>query len=342
MTYNVLNPVSQFSCGCLSVPPNSTIDLGNQLGYVLYLIPTASLSDLALLDFHIPEFLEPLMLHDERLLRSLLTVPKFIAFAELPSPYTYWPEGLHILLQSGKLVYRDHLRSACTMNLMESATLLVSARQFYIDASILRSALQTGNVKIMKLIVDALVEQKTELQTLAGRHLPRGQLASLHIKPKTLLDYQAHRAYQLLKANGIELDEWGDRYCDDPWLVYASIRGSCEMAELLWHGGFQYVDDTDFRGRTSLMFCQDLNFADWLISHGADINRRVSGTPALHLVASNVFNLLVVGFDRDERSLRTLHLILQDTIRDECNCPCSSSGCFAVTRLLNYNLPWRT
>ena len=105
------------------------------------------------------------MLHDESLLRSLLTDSGFPAFAEIPNPYILWPEGLRILLQFGKLVHRYHLQDACTLHLVESVTLLVAARQFCIDANILRSAVQTKNVEIMKLIVDALVEERRELQS---------------------------------------------------------------------------------------------------------------------------------------------------------------------------------
>lgn len=301
---------------------------------VLHRTPGASLSDLKFLDIPIPRAFEPVILHDERLLRSLLTDSSFSAFAEIPNPYILWPEGLRILLQFGKLVHRYHVQNACTLHLVESVTILVSVRQFYIDANILRSAVQTENVEIMKLIVDALVEERRELQSLVERHLSGDELASLQLRSKTLLRYQAHTAHELLKANGLELCKRVDRDNDDPWLVYASIRESREMADLLWHGGFQDVDDPDAEGYTSLMFCKDLEFADWLISHGAEIYRRVLGTPALHLMASNVdLSFNQIRFNHSKRSLRTFHLILQDESQDECDCPCSSSGCLAITCL---------
>ena len=120
-----------------------------------------------------------------------------------------------------------------------------------------------------------------------------------------------------MKANGLEPRERVDRDNDNPWLVYASIGESREMADLLWHGGFQYVDDPDAEGYTSLMFCKDLEFGDWLISHGADIHRRVLGTPALHHMASNVdLSFSQLRFNHNKRSLRTFHLILQDESQD--------------------------
>lgn len=101
--------------------------------------------------------------------------------------------------------------------------------------------------------------ERRALQSLAGRHISSDELASLQLRPKALLGNQAHTAHGLLRANGLELREWVDRDSDDPWLVYVSTGESFDMADLLWNGGFQDVDDTDAEGYTGLMFCDNLN-----------------------------------------------------------------------------------
>jgi hypothetical protein len=222
------------------------------------------------LDFNVPEHLEPLMLRDERLLHSLLKAPSFSAFSEIPVVYTLWPEGLRILLQSGKLSTGHALTFACSENPLESAALLESARSFYIETHYIWAASWVWNIQAKKLIVDAFVEDRRELQSLAEHHLSSEELASLHLKSHGLLDFQAHRAYVLLQASGLALPKWETQ--NRGRLVYASIMDDCQMADLLWHGGFKDVDDSNSEGCTSLMYCQTLEFADWLISHGADVH----------------------------------------------------------------------
>lgn len=111
------------------------------------------------LDFNVPEILEPLMLHDEVLLRSILETPTFLACSEIPTPYIYWPEGLRILLQSGKLLAEHALNHACSVGILESVTLLLSNRWFYIQSIHLKSAACGQNSEIMKLIVNALLRR---------------------------------------------------------------------------------------------------------------------------------------------------------------------------------------
>lgn len=272
------------------------------------------------------------MLRDEGLLRSLVETPSFVSCSEIPYPYIYWPEGLRILLRSGKLHAEYSLQLACAAHVPESVVILLSSRWFCIQSTHLQSAIWGHDPEIMKLIVNALVEERRELQILAESHLSSEEFASLHLKSDTLLDFHAGKAYDLLQAIGLRLPDWEVGWRQ--WLVYASIRNDCEMADLLWHGGFKDVDEANNQRCTSLMFCSDFRFADWLISHGADIHRRAWGIPALHLMAGKS------GFDfsklssLDEPSLRTFNLLLQDESQDECDCPCSLAGCFAITHWL--------
>lgn len=176
------------------------------------------------------------------------------------------------------------------------------------------------------------------MQSLAEIHLSSEELASLHLKSDTLLDYHAGRAYDLLQGSGLTLPDWVAEWAGwagwAGWLVYASIEDNCEMADLLWHGGFKDVDEADIQGSTSLMFCASLKFADWLISHGADIHRRVWGIPALHLMAGKLVLNYKFLTNLDKTSLRIINLFIQDKSPDACDCLCSLAGCFAITHLL--------
>jgi hypothetical protein len=272
------------------------------------------------------------MVSDKKLLHSLLAAPSFLACSEISYAYNYWPEGLQLLLQSGKLPGREALLHACHANIPESTGLLLSARWFYIDSIHMQAASRGQNIENMNLMADAFVEERRELQSLAERHLTSEELTSLRLKPRSLLDFQAHRAYELLLASGLTLPNWGNG--DQGFLAYVSIHNNCAMADLLWEGGYKDVDEMDSEGCTSLMFSQTLEFADWLISHGADIHRRVRGIPALHLMADDVYLDGWLATDSD-RSLRTFQLLLQDKVQDHCDCPCSPAGCFAMTRFLH-------
>jgi hypothetical protein len=284
-------------------------------------------------DFHVPELFEPLMIHDKKLLHSLLTSPSFLECSEIPYSYNYWPEGLHLLLQSGKLPSREALLHACYVNLPGSVGLLLSARWFYIESRHMGAASRGQSIETMSLIVDAFVEERRELQSLAEHHLTSEEVASLHLKSHNLLDFQAHRAYELLQASGLTLPDWGNE--NQGYLAYVSIRDNCAMADFLWHGGYRDVDEMDSEGCTSLMFSQTLEFTDWLVSHGADIHRRVCGIPALHLMADNVHLNIWPVSSSDKGILPTFQLLLQDKAQDHCDCPCSSAGCLAITRFLH-------
>jgi hypothetical protein len=284
-------------------------------------------------DFHVPELLEPLMVYDKKLLHSLLIAPSFLACSEIPYSYNYWPEGLQVLLQSGKLPSREALLYACYVNIPESVGLLLSARSFYLGSRHMGAASLGQSIETMSLIVDAFVEERRELQSLAENHLTSEEVASLHLKSHNLLDFQAHRAYELLQASGLTLPDWGNE--NKGYLAYVSIRDNCAMADFLWHGGYRDVDEMDSEGCTSLMFSQTLGFTDWLISHGADIHRRVCGIPALHLMADNVHLNIWPVCSSGKGILPTFQLLLQDKAQDHCDCPCSSAGCLAITRFLH-------
>ncbi|KAF3395697.1 hypothetical protein F1880_006692 [Penicillium rolfsii] len=285
-------------------------------------------------DTHVPEILEPLMAQDMKLLQSLLGGPSFRACSEIPYGYNYWPEGLQLLLQSGKAPSREALLHACYVNIPKSLGYLLSARSFYIESQHMEAASSRQNTESMSLMVDAFVEERRELQSLAEHHLTSEELASLDLRPCSPLDFQARKAYQLLQASGLVLPDW--RNDNEGYLAYASIRDNCDMADLLWHRGYRDVDEMDSRGCTSLVFAQKLEFANWLISHGADIHRRVQGMPALHLMVDNIHLNTWPMSKADEEVFRAIfQLVLQDNVRDHCDCPCSSAGCSAMTRFLS-------
>lgn len=168
-----------------------------------------------------------------------------------------------------------------------------------------------SDLQTKQMVVDAFVDERRELRRLAKLHLSRNEIIQLKLNSQGALSFQAGKAYQLLQQKGVYLDSMHDE--DIPgWLIYASIGVNRDMADMLWSSGFQEIDEVDCDGFTSLMLCQSLDFAEWLITHGADIHRKRKGSPALHYLIENHLHsssIIDSDFMLGDASLRCASLI---------------------------------
>lgn len=138
------------------------------------------------------------------------------------------------------------------------------------------------------------------------------------------------------------------------WSVYDITRYHLDIADRLWDAGFKDVDEVDQSGMTSLMKLGPsgsvdpvplLENARWLITKGADINRRKSSSTALHILGFGVgWSLYPLGMERDvasklsklsEECIALLRSILLDCTEDGCTCACTIDGCSGFKRLLD-------
>ena len=119
------------------------------------------------------------------------------------------------------------------------------------------------------------------------------------------------------------------------------VRGlSVRHADWLWDAGFQEVDELDDQGQTSLMLTSDSALGAWLIRKGADPRKRHCGGlwTAAHYLGRKVYN----SSDVYEQFMPVLQEfgLFEETVslRDDCQCACSLSGCTLLSNLVGQNI----
>ncbi|KAA8647780.1 uncharacterized protein ATNIH1004_006481 [Aspergillus tanneri] len=308
-------------------------------------------------DIDLPEELLPLVYRSKSHLISLLR--KGVDLQNWVASYTQWPTGLALLFESGYTPTYSCIREACEVNCEESIKLLINTQRCYIGPIELQIACSHHNGTIMELIVNALVGRRKRLQTLAETHLPDEVNSELGSSPSTLMSLQAYRAYQLLKASSVHVDNVEET---TRWSVYDYIGVNLKSADLLWNSGFQDVDELYGNEKTCLMglwwnsppcsLNAFLEKANWLINKGANINRKSRDLTAVHFLGHDVGKLLHSINDSEDVSLQVRDLsqdsiglmlrIFSDDTRDDCCCPCSSAGCIGLTAFLRGLFPTRS
>ncbi|KAL4738832.1 hypothetical protein BDV11DRAFT_215708 [Aspergillus similis] len=286
-------------------------------------------------DIDLPDELVPLITRSKDqlllLLRRGLVMQKWI------DSYAQWPTGLFLLLGAGYNPGRQSFRWACEANCLAS----------------LGVASVHPNQDIVQLTIQALVDRRKRLQSLAVTCLPNDVLAQLKMRPGCLLNLKAAKAYKLLKIYSIKVDDIEE---ESEWSVYDAVGCNLGIADQLWHAGFQDVDELDDCGETSLMRLKWsqltrlgpvslMEKAYWLISKGADVHRKQSSLPALHFLGRAIGD--AIFFLENEEDVRSelsrldegccslLRRILCDETRDSCDCVCSVVGCCGLTRVLD-------
>lgn len=265
--------------------------------------------------------------------------------------YLQWPTGLVLLLQAGYTPGRRALSAACETDCEESVKILINTRRFHLGPGELRVASFHHNPAIAGLVVQTLIDRRKQLQSLAETYLPEGVISQLGIRPNRLLNGKAYKAYQLLKAIGVDVSNVHE---EREWSVYDNIGVNVNLADRLWDAGFQDVDEVDDIGRTSFMKLRWtpsqygpavlLEMANWLIAKGADIDRKASNSPVLCLLGKTVGRR--ISFSESVESVASelsqmsggckdlMRRILLDNTRDACCCPYAFAGCSGLTRFL--------
>ncbi|KAK6841052.1 hypothetical protein PG987_001912 [Apiospora arundinis] len=134
--------------------------------------------------------------------------------------------------------------------------------------------------------------------------------------------------------------------------LYTWIKGKIIMAEALFQQGFTQVDAFVDGGLPPLAATWDLCYAEWLIDHGADPNRRLyemsasAGADTAYGVVSSHYAAFHLGNNlgiRDESHARNhFPSLLSPEVRDRCSCACSNTGCSQFVYFLKAIFSWHS
>ncbi|KAL5050683.1 hypothetical protein BDW71DRAFT_215902 [Aspergillus fruticulosus] len=308
------------------------------------------LEDRELQDIDLPDELVPLITRSKDQL--LLLLKKGYDMQKWIDSYAQWPTGLCSLLQAGYNPIWQTFRRACEANCIASLRILINNRNFRLGRDELGVASVHYNKDIVQITIQALVDRRKRLLSLAVACLPSEVLAQLLIRPDCLLNLKAAKAYKLLKLYSIKVDDIEEEY---EWSVYDAVGNNLSIADRLWYAGFQDVDELDDCGKTGLMRLERydlttlgpgpvLKKARWMISKGADAHRKKSSSPALHFLGRAIGDsIFYLEDDEDVRPKLScldkecwtlFRSILCDDTRDSCDCACSVDGCCGLTRVL--------
>ena len=283
-----------------------------------------------------------------------------------------WPRGIQLLLDAGAN-HLVHQADVCGMLPITYSTefLCPNAIQLLLDAG---SALSWPRLveredtllnslgwwdTIPSFVLSAFQERRRKLFELAKHTLPAEVWADLDVPTDRLLDERAAEIQRVLVDADIEIPK---SICvpQKRTTVYHGLNVTVEKADQLWAAGFRDIDSWDESGRTPITdgyICNNLEYAQWLLHHGADPHREiryvhddksfkrksVAGRTALHCMALLLGYDLMKGFISEVRpalrmgcepSLTFEELLVENDWRDDCHCACSSGGCTPFTILL--------
>ncbi|KAL3455481.1 hypothetical protein BJX64DRAFT_68348 [Aspergillus heterothallicus] len=188
----------------------------------------------------------------------------------------------------------------------------------------------------------AFVDRRRHLRGLVEDNLSSALISSLEIRPGTLLDRNALRACQLLQAHGIDITGLEQK---DEYSVYDARWLTAQVADGLWQAGFKDVVPTDWSvytratvQKSSIELKYLLVKAAWLMGMGVDMhlpNYRASSPAVFHF--SHALGRSSSSWIRwyEPENSAILRTIFLDDFRDDCSCPCSTTGCSATTKLLD-------
>ncbi|KAF4231174.1 hypothetical protein CNMCM8980_005100 [Aspergillus fumigatiaffinis] len=239
--------------------------------------------------------------------------------------------------------------------------MLIRSTRCYLGRDELQVAARHHRPEIRDLVVQEFLDRRKRLKVVAETFLSDELRHALSITPDTLLAFDAFITYRSLNESLATVNEFHDDY-KYPWSVYDSTGDNLELSDRLWDAGFRDVDEVHETGETCLTrigwtalarrFVGLLRKANWLVSKGADINHKISGSSALHILGHTVGRAIHLAKGTEEFASqlsqmsedckRLLRRIIGDHIRDNCCCPYSLSGCSGFTRLLGGLFPTRS
>jgi hypothetical protein len=282
-----------------------------------------------------------------------------------------WPKGMKILLNAGATVGGKPLISfwGCPSPLTEEN---IDFDGFYYSNKLLLEVgcvlniteTRAASPKLLSLFVHEIANRRRRLWKLAQSCLPQYELHDLNIPETTVPDRHASSICAALAAHG--------KIVDPSLLVkknYVSVYDDWTLRprvmEELFNVGFKDIDSPNSLGVTPLMHVYNsyvggwdgVDRMVWLLSKGADINRRLplSNARTGHLITAQVvgFFLGILEFQKPDNIysswVRLEHKISRhrDTlfpnksITDSCSCACCPDGCTVLSVALRQVLGWQ-
>ena len=284
-----------------------------------------------------------------------------------------WPRGIQLLLDAGahNLVHQvdvcDGLPISYSIDIrcLDAIELLINAGSAFsspgwngVSEEVLRVLYWEDPLPLF--LLSTLQERRRKLFELAKLTLPAEVWADLDVPTDRLLDDRAAEIQRVLIDAGIEIPK-SISVPQRRGTVYNSLIKSAKQADQLWDVGFRDIDSPNEHGFTPIMDTSrstGLEYAQWLLNHGADLHGEVSyvqhmlcdkekpvaGLTKLHYVAH------LLGFSRslilepkvspappvvvNEPLLILEGLLVNSGRHDDCHCACSSGGCTPFTILL--------
>ena len=271
-----------------------------------------------------------------------------------------WPRGIQLLLDAGAS-YLVHQADLCGgLPITYSIELFcLNAIQLLLDAG---SALSSpgwmsrseevlnilDSDTIPSFLLSSLQERRRKLFELAKLTLPAEVWTDLDVPTDRLLDGRAAEIQRILVDADIEIPK-SISVPRRRGTVYHAYIQDAKQADQLWDAGFRDIDVCDESGLTpitAIYMIPKLEYAQWLLNHGADLEREIvyvhddnnderepiAGLTALHYVACHLGTGIVMSIEKPSLSLEQLWV--ENDSRDDCHCACSASGCTPFTTLL--------
>ena len=271
-----------------------------------------------------------------------------------------WPRGIQLLLDTGAkyLVHQVDISGqlpitySITFRCLDAIELLVNAGSAFSSPGWNGTSEEVLEIlhlvpSIPLFLLTRFQERRRKLFELAKLTLPAEVWADLDVPTDRLLDDRAAEIQRVLRDAGIEIPK-SISVPQRRATVYHGGIESAEQANQLWDAGFRDIDSRGEFGYTPLSMCRyRLEYAQWLLHHGADPGREicyknhdgglepVAGLTALHYVACALGThfMIIPGWSRAQFVVFEELLVNGDS-HDDCHCACSSSGCAPFTILL--------
>ncbi|KAK1765205.1 hypothetical protein QBC33DRAFT_174909 [Phialemonium atrogriseum] len=191
-----------------------------------------------------------------------------------------------------------------------------------------------------------LANRRERLKQLALELLTDSEAQRLGLRDTRMLDFHAEETVKLIQQQGVRIPDALAITQGEYRPIYHE-RPQPHHADLLFRSGFRDVDIGHDHETTPLARASsDLPYCQWLIEHGADPFRRLSGMPASLGVCSAYPIFRKLGWKISNcpgkppkphvmRSIQALNAtILPVDIADNCQCRCSPGGCSPFTYML--------
>ena len=270
-----------------------------------------------------------------------------------------WPRGIQLLLDAGAS-YLVHQADLCgglpitysiELFCLNAIRLLLDAGSALSSPGWMSRSEEVLNIldldTIPSFLLSSLQERRRKLFELAKLTLPAEVWTDLDVPTDRLLDGRAAEIQRILVDADIEIPK-SISVPQRRGTVYHAYMKDVKQADQLWDAGFRDIDVCDESGLTpitAIYMYPKLEYAQWLLNHGADLEREiryvhddndnerepVAGLTALHYVACNL-GTRIMSIDKPSLSLE--ELLVENDARDDCHCACSASGCTPFTTLL--------